>query len=69
MAQAASTTADGAAEGNPMAQALQAAIEATASEWKAFSEQAARAYRIKQIYTMKLVGAIPSPDTEKGGAS
>lgn len=62
-------TADGTTVNNPMAQALQAAIDACASEWQAFSDQAARAYRIKQIYSMKLVDAIPTPDTTKRSAS
>lgn len=46
-------TADGTVKGNPMAEALQKALDATATEWSAFRAEATKAYRVKQVYIIR----------------
>lgn len=51
-------TADGTSADNPMAEALQASIDATRERWNRFSVEAAKAYRAKQTYAMELTGSM-----------
>jgi hypothetical protein len=63
------TTADGTHAGNPMAQALQEAVDDAGRAWCAFSAEAAAAYRTRQAFIMARLRARDGGDRGKEGAA
>lgn len=62
-------TADGTHAGNPLAQALQAAVDDAGGAWHAFSAEAAAAYRTRQAFIMARLRAREAGDRGTQGAA